>query len=95
MEVLLELPPEKVDSHLPVQNTVSTSLNLRQNGLEFSEMINFSGDDNKKTRFTEAQIVSILKEVDAGLKVEDICRKHAGLAPTLYRKRFGRRTAIV
>ena len=29
----------------------------------------------KKTRFTEAQIVSILKEADAGMKVADICRK--------------------
>ena len=30
----------------------------------------------KKTRFTGAQIVSILKEADAGMKVADICRKH-------------------
>lgn len=30
----------------------------------------------KKSRFTETQIVSILKEVDAGMKVEEICRKH-------------------
>jgi putative transposase len=30
----------------------------------------------KKSRFTETQIVSILKEVDASLKVENICRKH-------------------
>ena len=30
----------------------------------------------KKSRFTETQIVSILKESDAGLKVDDIYRKH-------------------
>ena len=30
----------------------------------------------KKSRFTESQILSILKEADAGLKVSDICRKH-------------------
>ena len=30
----------------------------------------------KKSRFTETQIVSILKEVEAGLKVEQVCRNH-------------------
>ena len=30
----------------------------------------------KKSRFTEVQIVSILKEANAEVKVVDICRKH-------------------
>lgn len=30
----------------------------------------------KKTRFTEAQIVTILKAGDAGLKMKDICREY-------------------
>ena len=30
----------------------------------------------KKTRFTETQIVSILKSADAGLKIKDLCREH-------------------
>jgi len=30
----------------------------------------------KKSQFTETQIVSILKESDAGMKVDDICRRH-------------------
>ena len=38
----------------------------------------------KKSRFSETQIVSILKEVDAGLKVEEICRKHGISNATYY-----------
>ena len=29
-----------------------------------------------KKRFTEAQIVGFLREADAGVAVEDLCRKH-------------------
>lgn len=36
----------------------------------------------KKSRFTETQIVSMLKEADAGLKVEDLCRKHGNNSAT-------------
>lgn len=38
----------------------------------------------KKTRFSEAQIVSILKSGDAGLKVKDICREHGISEATYY-----------
>ena len=37
----------------------------------------------KKSRFTETQIVSILKEADAGRTVQDICREH-GISPSPY-----------
>jgi putative transposase len=37
----------------------------------------------KRTRFTETQIVSILKEADAGTKVKDLCRKH-GISDATY-----------
>lgn len=37
----------------------------------------------KKSRFTESQIVSILKEADAGMKVADLCRKH-GISDATY-----------
>lgn len=30
----------------------------------------------KKSRYTEHQIVNILKQADAGLKVKEICRKY-------------------
>ena len=30
----------------------------------------------KKSRFTENQIVNILKQADAGMKVKEICRKY-------------------
>ena len=45
----------------------------------------------KKSRFTESQIVSILKEADAGRKVADICRKHGISEATYYhwKSRYG------
>ena len=38
----------------------------------------------KKSRFTESQIVSILKEADAGSKVKEICRRHGISDATFY-----------
>ncbi len=38
----------------------------------------------KKSRFTETQIVSILKEVEVGLKVEQVCRNHGISSATYY-----------
>jgi len=37
----------------------------------------------KRSRFTETQIISILKEADAGVKVKDICRRH-GISDATY-----------
>jgi len=37
----------------------------------------------KRSRFTESQIVSILKEADAGVKVKELCRKH-GISDATY-----------
>jgi transposase-like protein len=39
----------------------------------------------KKSRYTEEQIVGILKESEAGLETPELCRKH-GISPqTFYR----------
>lgn len=38
----------------------------------------------KKTKFTESQIIGILKEQEQGKKVGDICREHGISQPTFY-----------
>ena len=37
----------------------------------------------KKSRFSEQQIVNILKQADAGMKVKEICRKY-GISDATY-----------
>ena len=39
----------------------------------------------KKSRFSEAQIVGLLKEVELGAKVGETCRKHGVSEPTYYK----------
>ena len=45
----------------------------------------------KKSRFTEEQIIGILKEHDAGAKTQDICRRHGISGGTFFKwkARFG------
>lgn len=38
----------------------------------------------KKSRFTETQIVTILKQADAGIPVKDICQQAGISVPTYY-----------
>jgi putative transposase len=41
----------------------------------------------KKSKFTEAQIVSILKQAEDGMKVPDLCREHGISSATFYKWR--------
>jgi putative transposase len=45
----------------------------------------------RKSRFTDEQIIAILKQSDAGGSTKELCRKH-GISPNTFyawRKRFG------
>ena len=39
----------------------------------------------RKSRFTEAQIIGMIKEQEAGLSTAEVCRKH-GLSPATFYK---------
>lgn len=45
----------------------------------------------RKRRFTEEQIIGILKAADSGVPVTELCRKHAVSDATIYnwRKKYG------
>ena len=38
----------------------------------------------KRSRFSETQIMGILKEAEAGMPVKEVCRKHGISSPTYY-----------
>ena len=45
----------------------------------------------KRTRFTEEQIIAILREHEAGMKTADLCRKHGVSSATFFKwkSKFG------
>lgn len=42
---------------------------------------------SKGTRYSEEQIIRILKEVESGITVAEVCRKHGVAEQTVYRWR--------
>ena len=49
------------------------------------------GPDMKRSRFTEEQIIAILREQEAGAKTVDVCRRHGISDATFYnwKAKFG------
>ena len=49
----------------------------------------------KRARFTEEQIIAVLKEHEAGMKTQEVCRKHGISDATLYKwkAKYGGMTA--
>ena len=50
----------------------------------WSFLLKFKTVNMKKTRFTETQIVSILKQQEAGRSTKEICREHSISEATFY-----------
>ncbi|RUO35949.1 hypothetical protein CWE13_10405 [Aliidiomarina shirensis] len=54
--------------------------------MKFSARV-IAGNNYEKSGLTETQIIAILKETDAGVKVKEICRER-GISSTYYNWKF-------
>ena len=52
--------------------------------MEISGMMVCQEVSMKRSKFTETQILGVLKEADAGATVKDLCRRHGISAATFY-----------
>ena len=41
----------------------------------------------KKSRFTDSQIIAVLKQAEAGTPVPELCREHSISSATFYKRR--------
>ena len=55
------------------------------------ESVPMRGPDMKRSKFTEEQIISILREQEAGAKTAEVCRRHGISSATFYawKAKFG------
>ena len=58
---------------------------------DFPIIVTEGGPDMKRKRYTEEQIIAVLKEHEAGARVEDLARRHGVAENTIYRwkSKFG------
>lgn len=58
---------------------------------DFSVILTLGGPDMKRKRYIEEQIISILKEHEAGASVPELSRRHGVVENTIYRwkSKFG------
>ena len=58
--------------------------------MEFSRTLP-RGGSTKKSRFTDSQIIAVLKQAEAGTPVPELCREHGISSATFYkwRAKFG------
>jgi putative transposase len=68
----------------PSQESVAENSSFKRSSFRGSDQPE-GADDMKKSRFTEAQIIGMIKEQEAGLPTAELCRKH-GLSPATFYK---------
>ena len=59
--------------------------------MEFCTLARTGVFHRRRSRFTDSQIMGVLKQAEAGVKVPDLCREHGISSATFYkwRSRFG------